>query len=426
MTKIVMIADDLTGANANCSLMKKIGLSASSILNLKGDLPKGIDVLAYTTNSRAIEKDEAYKAVKEALDKMASDEVMLYSKRVDSTLRGNLGSELNAIFDSLGEEYIGICAAAYPDTNRVIFNGTMLVNGSLLMNTDAGKDAKTPVFSNEVEELFNKDLKVGSVSIFLEDIEKGSDHVAEIIKNEKKLGNRLIIFDGVTNEHLEIVADACVKSKEKIFSIDPGPFSMRLADRMIKNQGTVAKVLMVVGSVTDITIKQIKEVTFEYPVDILEVNPLKLLDKNKIDEYVEQTVKDAKDRLSNSNILMITSTPYREGLERLNLVEISKEKNISVDDLSIMISNGLARIAKEILDLGLSFSGIFSSGGDITVALTEYAGATGIEIREEIIPLAAYGRMIGGDFPSLRIISKGGMVGNESAMITCLEKLMNV
>lgn len=89
MTKVVMIADDLTGANANCSLMKKIGLQAASILSLDQELPREMGVLAYTTDSRAMLEKDAYDAVSNAMDKFMSDEIELYSKRVDSTLRGN-------------------------------------------------------------------------------------------------------------------------------------------------------------------------------------------------------------------------------------------------------------------------------------------------------------------------------------------------
>lgn len=175
MTKVVMIADDLTGANANCSLMKKIGLQAASILSLDQELPREMGVLAYTTDSRAMLEKDAYDAVSNAMDKFMSDEIELYSKRVDSTLRGNLGTELNAMFDRLGEDYIGIAAPFYPATGRIVVNGTMLVNGSLLLNTDAGKDTKVPVTSSNVEELFSKDFEGKIKSIYLEEIEKGSE-----------------------------------------------------------------------------------------------------------------------------------------------------------------------------------------------------------------------------------------------------------
>ena len=40
MQKYIVIADDLTGSNATCSLFKKIGLRAASILKLQGDIKK--------------------------------------------------------------------------------------------------------------------------------------------------------------------------------------------------------------------------------------------------------------------------------------------------------------------------------------------------------------------------------------------------
>ena len=48
---------------------------------------------------------------------------------------------------------------------------------------------------------------------------------------------------------------------------------------------------------------------------------------------------------------------------------------------------------------------VYSSGGDITIALLEKLKAIGVEMREEVIPLAAYGRLIGGDFPNLKLVS---------------------
>lgn len=55
--------------------------------------------------------------------------------------------------------------------------------------------------------------------------------------------------------------------------------------------------------------------------------------------------------------------------------------------------------------------------------MSDELGATGIEILEEVVPLAAYGKMIGGVKPGLHIISKGGMVGDKDTMKDCIEKL---
>ncbi len=49
---------------------------------------------------------------------------------------------------------MGICVPAFPSSKRIVINGTMLVEGNLLTNTDAGRDPKMPVSSDNVEERF--------------------------------------------------------------------------------------------------------------------------------------------------------------------------------------------------------------------------------------------------------------------------------
>lgn len=423
MSKVVMIADDLTGANANCSLMKKIGLQAASILTLDQELPKDMSVLAYTTDSRAMLKKDAYHAVAEAMDKFMDEDVRLYSKRVDSTLRGNLGVELNAVFDKLGEDFIGIAAPFYPATGRIVVNGIMLVNGSLLLNTDAGRDTKAPVKSSRVEELFKKDFKGKVRSIFLEDIEKGKENIASLLKSGKKEGVKLFLFDGVTDYHLNQIATGAILSGEDFFSIDPGPFTMEIARQFQERSEQLDKILMVVGSVTDITIEQIRETIIEYPVNILEVDPNKLVRHDLYKEEIGRASKEAFKLLKKEDNLLITTTPFHNPKDRLNLSAIAQESGMNIDDLSLMLSYGLGRIAKNVLMEDLSFAGVYLSGGDITVAMADELGSTGIEILEEVVPLAAYGKMIGGLKPGLHIISKGGMVGDKNTMKDCIEKL---
>lgn len=423
MTKFRMIADDLTGANANCSLMKKIGLNAATLFNIDEDPPEDYNAIAFTTDSRAMEPEEAYIKVKEALEKLKSKEVELYSKRLDSTLRGNIGSELNAFFDSLGEDYMGIAVPSYPSTGRIVAKGTMFVNGELLLNSDAGRDAKTPVNTSNVIDIFRKNLNYNADIIFIEDIEKGIDYLSELIKRRKKEGVRLLVFDGLVDKHLEMIASAILNSGLKFFASDPGPFTLEVANQMLERDEVLNKVLMVVGSVTDISIKQIIELLNSYDFSVVKVNAKLLSQKEERDKEIKRATKEALEKLENDDYLLITTTPYEEGEKRLNLVEIAEEENIDMDDISIRIANGLAEISRNTILSEFSFAGTFISGGDITVAFSHYMESKGIEIREEVIPLSAYGRMIGGLVPDLKIISKGGMVGDQDAMKICFEKI---
>lgn len=423
MTKFRMIADDLTGANANCSLMKKIGLNSATIFDLDQELPEDYNAIAFTTNSRAMEAEEAYNIVKEALEKLKSKDVELYSKRLDSTLRGNVGPELNAFFDSLGEDYMGIAVPSYPGTGRIVANGTMFVNGELLVNSDAGRDSKTPVTTSNVIDIFRENLDYPVDIIFVDEIEKGVDYLSELILRKKEEGIRLLVFDSLSDEHLEIIASAVLESGIKVFASDPGPFTLELAAQILERDEVLNKVLMVVGSVTDISIEQIRELlnTYEFGVVKVDAGALSLMSKR--DGEIKRAREEALEKLESYDYLLITTTPYEEGEKRLDLTKIAEEEDIHMDDISIRIADGLAEISRDTILSDYSFAGSFISGGDITVAFSRYMESQGIEIREEVIPLSAYGRMIDGLMPDYRIISKGGMVGDKHAMKVCFEKI---
>ena len=128
--------------------------------------------------------------------------------------------------------------------------------------------------------------------------------------------------------------------------------------------------------------------------------------------------------IANYDLFLVTTSPIGDE-EKADLQKLAKNLNTTVEEISKIIANTLTETVVKILKETEKFEGIYSSGGDITIALLEKLKAIGVEIREEVIPLAAYGRIIGGDFPDLKLVSKGGMVGDEKTIKLCLHKIKN-
>lgn len=423
MSKVLIIADDLTGANANCALMKTIGLRAASITgNNLEKLPDDIDVVALTTDSRAMEKGQAYKRVYDKVKKYKDKSIDLYSKRIDSTLRGNLGTELKAYQDALEAKTIGICVPSFPDSGRIVVNNYLYVNGISLMNTDAGKDPKISAVSNLVTENFKKDYDGQIIHIGIDEIDKGIENIKNlIIANKDK---DLIVFDAITNEQISLIAKASIASQIDFISVDPGPFTKEVTRLLYQKESISTKALAVIGSVTNVTINQMNELKNNYNYYQVDVDASKLIEIDKAIEEIERAVEEASENLKNHDLIIVTTTP-KDIKDRLDLNKISENMSLSIDDLSLLISRGLAKIGKDLVTKEDSISGIFSSGGDITVATVEELLSDGIEIKEEIQPLVAYGRMIDGLKPGLKIVSKGGMVGNKNVMVECVQRILN-
>ena len=105
MLQCVVIADDLTGGNATGVLLKKMNDQAYTVMNTESmDLQalEDCDCVIYPTDSRGVAPEVAYQRVYDICSLLKDDAVKVYSNRIDSTLRGNLGSETDAMLDCLG------------------------------------------------------------------------------------------------------------------------------------------------------------------------------------------------------------------------------------------------------------------------------------------------------------------------------------
>ena len=423
MQKYIVIADDLTGSNATCSLLKKIGLRAASILKLQNGIKYDVDVISYSTGSRGLDKEEAYKKVSEAIKVLKDKNVLVYNKRIDSTLRGNIGAEINAMLDNLENDRIAVVVPAYPDSGRIVVNKTMLVNGVLLENSDAGKDPKTPIKTSCVETLIKKYCKYSSTYFDLADIEQPIEKlIKKIQKSIEK--SKVLIFDAVNNEDIIKISKAIIQSNINIINVDPGPFTLYFSKELQKKKHLEKKILMLIGSVTETTKKQIEYILQEEDIFLVKMKAESFFEKESCIKEIERVISFIKKGIESYELFLITTSPIGDE-KKLDLKEIAHKLNTTVEDVSKIIANTLTETAVRVLKETQKFEGVYSSGGDITIALLEKLEAIGVEIREEVIPLAAYGRIIGGDFSNLKLVSKGGMVGDETVIKLCLHKMKN-
>ena len=423
MQKYIVIADDLTGSNATCSLFKKIGLRAASILKLQGDINYDVDVISYSTASRGLDKEEAYNKVSEAIKILKSKDVLVYNKRIDSTLRGNIGTEINAMLDNLEDDRIAIVIPSYPDSGRIVVNKTMLVNGVLLENSDAGKDPKTPIKTSCVESLIQKDIKYSSTYFTLSDIEQPIEEIVKKIQEAIKK-SRVLIFDAVNNEDIIKISKAIIHSDIDIVTVDPGPFTLYYSKELQKKNHLEKKILMVIGSVTATTKKQIEYILQEEDIFLVKMKVEDFFEKETCLKEIERVIAYIKKGIASYDLFLVTTSPIGDE-KKADLQKLAENLNTTVEEISKIIANTLTETVVKILKETEKFEGVYSSGGDITIALLEKLKAIGVEIREEVIPLAAYGRLIGGDFPNLKLVSKGGMVGDEKTIKLCLHKIKN-
>lgn len=428
MLQVVIIADDLTGANATGVLLARQGFKTATFLDLDKNLKNNdqdFDVISTSTDSRGISKEEAYSKVNHAVKFFKDKKVKLFSKRIDSTLRGNLGAEIDAVLDELPEDQLAIVVPAFPSSERITVGGYLLVGSVPLEKTDVSKDPKTPIHHTFVPKMIQKQTKYSVGFIPLSKTLKSSDLVKEAILEEKEKGNRVIVIDATTNDEIALIAKAVKDSKQKVIAVDPGPFTAALTKELVVQPKEVPgqKVMLVIGSVTNVTRKQLDELKLRYEPLLVNVNAKNLIYENTINKEIEVVVEKLLSSIDNYEIVGVVTTEKEDQV--LNLSEHANILGITEDEAAERISNGLAKIAKEVMERKESFiGGLYTSGGDVTVAVCKEFESAGIEVKDEVLPLAAYGRIINGKYGHTPIITKGGLVGDSTALVKSVEYLL--
>ena len=397
MTKCIIIADDLVGANATCSLFKKSGLKSATIINLEDYKKFNMDVIAYSINSSDLNREDSYSVVKEAAFKLKDSSIKLYSKRIDFLIRDNVGSEIDGMLDVL-EDRIAIVIPSCPDSGCVTVNGIQLKQGELLKTR-----------SSKVIDIIAAQSKNKCKYIYLEDISKGEKHISNLLKEYSQM-SKIIIFDAVLNKDIERIAKAVVLSKLKIVSVDPGPFTMFYAMESLNIKKVSKNILMVVGSVNPITTNQVDNLIEQEEIFLVRVNPKLLMNEKSKQEEIRIAIDKVSHGIEHYKYILLTTIP------------VGQKKKATKENSTRDISKALGEITKIVLNNN-KFCGIFSCGGEVSIEILKSIEAEGVDSLEEVAPLVAYGRIVGGLNPNMQFISKSGEAGEPNILKICIDKI---
>ena len=429
MAQCVVVADDLTGGNATGVLLARMGYKAHTILNEAGIDPAALadcDCVIFPTDSRAVSPEEAASRVKRATELLMGDDVRLYSKRIDSTLRGNLGSETDAMLDCLGSDFIAVSAPCFPSSGRTLVGGYLLVDGLPLHKTNIAIDPKTPVKTSDMARLFREQSRYKVASIPLNSLMNGKHRLSDEICAIADSGTRIIVIDCVTDDDLNLIADAVITSRRKVLAVDPGAFTATLSRKLVTPHARRErlKILSVVGSVNPNTTAQMEELWLaQHPIANVFAETRRFLESEaERNTEIARVTAEVLDKASKNTVLTVTGDGiYPE--KRIDFSPYMERGNCSLDDATGRINDSLAEIAWRVLKGEPLFRGLYASGGDVTQAVCRKFGASGLELRDEVLPLAAYGLLLGGALNGLHIVTKGGSQGGKNAINLCVNYL---
>lgn len=416
MTKLGVIADDLTGANDTGVQFSKLGLDTvvvwdlSTVKNVAVDA--GTDVVVIDTESRADRQEEAYSKVKEATRSLMGVGVDLLFKKIDSTLRGNIGAELDGVCDAFGE-LIVLVAPAFPKNRRTTVRGRQLLDGVPLEYSAVGHDSLSPVRQSDIASLIREQTRRCVGHIPLEVVASGSDSLRSRILAEAQNGCKILVLDAVTNDHLNTIAKAASTLGSPVLLSG----SAGLAEEVPLVFCLVSKgkqVLVVAGSMSEVTARQVAllEKTLQIKPVTVDLGALLHAETARIDEMRKAT-KSLRQELSDASTAILTLAP---------LLEEGKEGNRQGRYPSYMDEFPRQIVLKALGDIAAgtlshAVSGMVLTGGDTGMTVIKAIGAESIKLDDEIEAGIAVGTVSGGSFSGIRVVTKAGAFGNDSSLL---------
>ena len=420
MPRVLVVADDLTGATDTGHAFAARD-EATRVAVRPDSAVVESTVRVVNTDSRYVDPRTAAERVTKAVDGLDG---VVYDK-VDSTLRGNVVAEADAIMDATDAQF-GIVAPAAPALGRVTAGGQHLVDGRLLTDTEYAADVNGPTTAH-LPTLFSEatypvvHLDVGTVA-------DGAAAVAGAFAGVAP-DRAFVVCDVTHQRHLATIARAGASLDERVVyvgstglaeavAVPDGPGEPTaeppVTELSLTEPPTSGGALGIVGSVSETTLQQLATLPDD---QLLSFDSETLLaDPERAGRRMGER---AIERLANGESTVVTAAPDRSAVERT--LAVGHKADLTESEVRDRVARALAASAHRAVGAA---SGLFVTGGDVAMAVFDALDAAELVLSGKAVETGIpCSRIAGGPADGLPVITKAGGFGSPSTVINCLESL---
>jgi D-threonate/D-erythronate kinase len=372
-----ILADDLTGA-ADAGLPFATRGYTTNIWLPSGRVVESADVNVYDTASRCDPPEQAAAKVRQLSHSLIDSNCPLIFKKLDSTLLGNLGAEIEAVMEACGYQ-VALVAPSFPAMGRTIVEGRLHL---------FGEHSDPPRF---LPELLRGNRTSAVAHIGLEVVHRGGESVAETISELIAQGARMIAFDSLSQVDLKRIVQAVDLIDARAMLVGSGALASEIAATMpLANRsqaiatepGEPGRVLLIIGSANPTTERQLHRLLATRPVAMIEPGS------------------------------MVSNRLLRAGSHLLLRVK---------PGIKVEYFKQVLEALTPLLDGELR--GMVLSGGDTAEVVAHTLNADGIGLFGEIAPGVVLGRLIGGRAAGLPVATKAGGFGSDDSLVKAVDFL---
>lgn len=410
MPQILILADDLSGA-ADCgAACVGAGLETIVALRQTANTP-GADVLSFDADTRRMPAAEAAREIDRLMRAYAATPDLLIFKKIDSTLRGNLGEELAAALQAVRSVHAqsprcaAIMAPAFPAIGRTTKDGTQLAHGQPLHELDIWRLQGITGRAHIPEMLRPADL---SCAVMALDMIRSRNDLLAGRMNAAAQDADVLVCDAETDDDLFAIASASMQLACRPIWVGSAGLAYQLpraagiarsaAAAQISLPSICGPLLFVIGSLSRNSLEQVRTLTSPSNAVKISVPPEVLLAGEQHTEWhacsreLEEAIKAGRDAVFSPD-----SEPR---------IELEQRQRITA---------GLARMASSFCD---QIGALIASGGETARAVFDSFGVAQLRLLGELekgIPVS----VTEGWNRTLPVITKAGDFGGPDALLKC-------
>ncbi len=429
-TKIAIIADDLTGSNDTGLQFSKKGAKTGVVINFSNidKTLKELDVVVVDTESRFDSKETAFEKVYSISRTLTEKGVLLIYKKIDSTMRGNIGAEIDGAVEGARVK-AALVVPAFPSLGRITQNGICYLNGIPVENTEIAKDPKNPISSSHIPAIINQQSKRNVALIGLECIRRGSAEISIKINSLLEDGSEVIVLDAVTNDDLAFIAQAVKDLDETIVLAGSAGFAEHIAVPIAARDSRKQEfkpviqefnpIVIVAGSVSEITGSQISHALEKNCVQTIDVN-LQALFTGREKEEKQRIIHEIDRFSSQREDTVIRTVRSREDIEKAQ--KLGAQKGLDLSGTGEHISCFLGDVTREICST-IKLGGLILTGGDTAIKVADVMNISFVIIIDEVLPGIPLSYFISDTYGDIPIVTKAGAFGKENTIVKIIDFL---
>lgn len=384
--RLAMLADDVTGACDAGVQFSLRGAATRVYLELPQESAAFADVSVLVNHSRGDAPEEAGRKVEQACDWIAASGAKLCYKKIDSTFKGNVGAELEAIRNKFPERLI-LVSPSFPNMERILLDGWLKVRSSegiepihlLSLLTEQGARRLAHIYQ-----------PAGTGT---------SDTLVERIRQAEAAGARIIVIDAVSESHLRAIAQAAVQIAPQPLLVGSAGLASAWSELLLKvgNSGmsetkepagipvsaasaavsAAGPVVLCIGSTNPVTCQQLQ-------------------------------------RLADTQAVLRFNWQQDDPDQALAALARGCHLAVPIDRRSVQRDN-LRHLFSAIVETSHA-RGLLCSGGDTARLVCAFLGVQAIQLGGEVLRGLPWGTLLGGSANLLPICTKAGGFGNADAL----------